>query len=585
MGEARSTFWTDIFQHSLVMKFGSLRPMSKSVLRTHVLKKIRETRLFQFLASVRFAIPALLVFAAALVYGTVCESLYGSDYVRREVYYTPWFYSIEVALVISLVFAVLNRIPLKKRLAGFYTVHASLVTLMFGALITHLYGVDGSIELEANGPPQSSVRLNEDLIYYFNSGTQESRSVPPSDHPATQFTSGARVEMARFLPFAKEQVSWDKGATGRSSQWFSQVRVRNPRMTQVLGLGSYEENGFQTRADLGPLHVEVLDLATLNAYAAALPRSGAQYLLVTPGRAFELSAAKTPQTLTLPGAKKASFAPVTIPKFNLTLLRLSIGAENFDFFPRYSPYPIRQHMAVDTASLYRLLELTTLRARPTAFISYNAQTKKLEILHGKGTQWKRVSYADAPLALPWMGLTLEFFEQHLGQTPTFSYIAAKPKKDDEQPVRAALLRVSPTAGAAAQEVWISNQRSTPLASTGIDAYLGSRELQLPFALRLERFKMVQERGLQSPASYESFVQVTHPGRSAESAHIYMNNPYKAEGFTLYQASYLQDDTGNYHTILSVNRDPGRPIKYLGSLLLVLGLILHFSMIYGIIKFK
>jgi len=55
----------------------------------------------------------------------------------------------------------------------------------------------------------------------------------------------------------------------------------------------------------------------------------------------------------------------------------------------------------------------------------------------------------------------------------------------------------------------------------------------------------------------------------------MNNPLKHDGFTFYQASYSQDNQGNYSSTLSVNVDPGRFWKYLGSLMLVFGSMWHY----------
>ena len=54
----------------------------------------------------------------------------------------------------------------------------------------------------------------------------------------------------------------------------------------------------------------------------------------------------------------------------------------------------------------------------------------------------------------------------------------------------------------------------------------------------------------------------------------MNNPLKYDGFTFYQASYFK--VGEQHgSVLSANIDPGRPFKYLGSILLVLGSLWHY----------
>ena len=76
------------------------------------------------------------------------------------------------------------------------------------------------------------------------------------------------------------------------------------------------------------------------------------------------------------------------------------------------------------------------------------------------------------------------------------------------------------------------------------------------------------------ASYESVV--TLPDGSDQL--ISMNEPLKHAGFTFYQASFESDPSGRpTASVLSVNRDPGRGLKYFGSLLIVLGSIHLFYM--------
>ena len=77
-----------------------------------------------------------------------------------------------------------------------------------------------------------------------------------------------------------------------------------------------------------------------------------------------------------------------------------------------------------------------------------------------------------------------------------------------------------------------------------------------------------------------FVNVfSHEGVSKH--HVFMNNPLKFSNFTFYQASYFplneSEGQGKYGSVLSVNFDPGRPAKYLGSLLIIVGSIWHFSL--------
>jgi cytochrome c biogenesis protein ResB len=101
---------------------------------------------------------------------------------------------------------------------------------------------------------------------------------------------------------------------------------------------------------------------------------------------------------------------------------------------------------------------------------------------------------------------------------------------------------------------------------------GHRQLQLSFPLRLLEFHMGKYEGTERAATYESQVEV--PGRGQVT--ISMNEPLKHEGFTFYQASFEKNEKGEpVVSILSVNHDPGRWIKYLGCLMIVAGSIVLF----------
>jgi hypothetical protein len=101
---------------------------------------------------------------------------------------------------------------------------------------------------------------------------------------------------------------------------------------------------------------------------------------------------------------------------------------------------------------------------------------------------------------------------------------------------------------------------------------GNRQLELQFPVLLKRFTMGKYQGTERAASYESLVEV--PGRG--EVLISMNEPLYHEGFTFYQASFEKNEQGEaVISVLSVNHDPGRWVKYLGSLLIVLGSIVLF----------
>lgn len=99
---------------------------------------------------------------------------------------------------------------------------------------------------------------------------------------------------------------------------------------------------------------------------------------------------------------------------------------------------------------------------------------------------------------------------------------------------------------------------------------GNRRLPLGFNMTLKKFDVGRYQGTMRASSYESVVAV--PGLG-EEIKISMNEPLKHAGYTFYQASFQEDPSGKpVASIFSVNFDPGRWLKYLGSLLIVFGSI-------------
>lgn len=112
----------------------------------------------------------------------------------------------------------------------------------------------------------------------------------------------------------------------------------------------------------------------------------------------------------------------------------------------------------------------------------------------------------------------------------------------------------------------------------------NKRIDLGFEIFLEEFTVGRYPGTQRAASYASDVVIPDLG----PWHISMNEPLKYQGYTFYQASFQENEMGEATTsILSVNKDPGRFWKYLGSFLIVLGTTVMFyfkryrSKIFGV----
>ena len=106
---------------------------------------------------------------------------------------------------------------------------------------------------------------------------------------------------------------------------------------------------------------------------------------------------------------------------------------------------------------------------------------------------------------------------------------------------------------------------------GVDVYVsfGSKEIQIPFQIKLLKFKLDRYPGSMSPASYASEVEVIDKANNFhEKYRIYMNHILEYRHYRFFQSSYDMDEGG---TVLSVNHDPGTLPTYIGYALLAFGL--------------
>lgn len=96
------------------------------------------------------------------------------------------------------------------------------------------------------------------------------------------------------------------------------------------------------------------------------------------------------------------------------------------------------------------------------------------------------------------------------------------------------------------------------------------EITLPFTVHLKDFEMERYYGSKAPSSYNSDVRI-EDGTISFDAHISMNEPLTYKGYKFFQTFYDPDEKG---TILSVTKDPGVEVTYVGYALLFLGLIFN-----------
>ena len=172
------------------------------------------------------------------------------------------------------------------------------------------------------------------------------------------------------------------------------------------------------------------------------------------------------------------------------------------------------------------------------------------------------------VAMPWMGMQLSMLNFYPRARRTLQF----QKRDYPSGITTSALKLRYKG-----EEYFLGLNSVLKFFTERTAYVlswGNRQVELGYPIELKKFEMDTYMGTNRAASYASIVRLPE----GDEVKISMNEPLKYKGYTFYQASFQQDDEGKpTASILSVNKDPGRFWKYLGSLLLTLGSCMLFYM--------
>ncbi len=518
----------------------------------------------KYIGSLKFAVIIILLFSVAMIIGTFVESYYGTDFANRLIYKTIWFMGIQFFMFLSILFATFLRLPMKKRLYGFYVIHTGLITIGIGSFVTYVSGIDGSINL----PPMSPTRqiiLNDDVIEVIKP-YENKRATVKLPYTALATTMNAKygdIEITQFYPFAKKQTVWKESETEKTKKLkfihSSEYIISNPNVTQDFTL---------------TLHPEAHD------HKSSM-RMGLLDITYLPFGMFKCFKENNPSKLILWNSKTEECQ--TVEQLGIDLQKTSSGKrffaireENrvFSFIPDLSPWALDGELQPILDSPYRAFSKNLFEKKPHLFLFGQAlayyDKDESKWVHSQITTKQKVE-------LPWMGFELSLVKHGKRDAPLSIPLKTLPIQQNGALVvgalKAAKVKVRD------QEYWLTNERPINLMIDGVETriYLTKKSLTLPFELTLNKFNMDKDPGTNNPASYESFVNLFRDGENSNH-HIFMNNPLKYDGFTFYQASYSQDpDTGQYSSTLSVNVDQGRFLKYLGSLLLVLGACWHYTL--------
>ncbi len=519
-----------------------------SLLKTY--KKIE-----YFFGNLKFAVLIIGLFSLALAYGTFMESFHGTEYAGRLVYKAWWFFGLQFLMFLSILFATLIRLPIRKNLYGFYVIHSGLIIIFLGSFITYYSGIDGSLILLPNLASRE-IQVNEDeLQITLPAKNKELKLSLPYVAGEQKFNvdhDGIRIK--RFLPFAEEKLKWIPLTKGESETASSRYQIYTENFGEFIILSHHQNSSFNSNLQLGPMNVHYLPEALATCFG------------VKTSHGLIVWNSETGECLS-PELKQIKKSTVT----GKVLAEVSFKQRNISFFPDMSPLPLDEELKIDHSSPFRIFSKKLFEKGVHVFLF----GKSLSYFDKVSKTWKGESFnSQDPVSLPWMGLKLRLIEHRTDAYPAMVPFYSVPTQENGKIISGELKVMEIEVDG--KTVWVKSTEPYELDRQGekVVFELGKKKITLPYELILNNFKMETDPGTKNPASYESFVTLFRGNEGSSQHHVFMNNPLKVDDFTFYQASYFK--TGEtFGSVLSVNFDPGRPWKYLGSFFLVFGSIWHY----------
>jgi len=461
-------------------------------------------------------VVVIIGLAASLATATIIESKYDTATAQYYVYQARWFYALLTLLGLNILAVAISRLPWKKKHIPFLMAHAGILMILTGSYLTATLGLDGNLRI-GEGEVNSSVELNDHVLLF--SQDEELKTKP--------------------FPWMPEGVAAD--FHGRDIPEFK-IRVEKyipDAEAKVV---------FNPSTDLTKKPGPAIQIRILGAPMGGAPE-------------FWLWASD-------PGwaSQKMGPARFLIRKASQRDLSSEVG---------FGPEARFDFVVSDDGTLK--YETTSIRGEKKS---------------GKVNLTKLASHEEPLIIDPQWRMPIKVqIKQFLPSAANQTLYLPLSKKQSgmgsnlPQPAMLISLLSNP-----ASKLWLGlGDRADFVDEHGKNISIGfsPRRMVLPYALRLKQFEMKHDPGTQDASSYSSFVQVvdsfkknTADLESLPVDHITMNEPLTLNGYTFYQASYIPDQPRPTVTILSVNHDPGRGLKYTGSILLVLGAIaLYLSKVF------
>ncbi len=574
--------------------------------------------LFLFLGSLKVAVVLLVMLSVVLAWATVVESIKGREYAQWYVYQSRWFSALLGILAINIFAATVNRFPWGKRRIGFLVTHGGLLVLLAGAIFTYRYGIEGQVGFAEGQTADRITLIDRSLLRATrqDQGTGESISTefvfepgpvdwPPKKRLSLGEMSGIGLEIVKFYRHARVEEDWVEDPSGRGSP------ALRFELAGTDGRAFREEwlvaDQFGSQMFIGPVKFEF----------QRLPAQSMLDDFLNPPKDMDPDGVLS---MHFEGRMERVAVREHLGK------KMSLGAgkmfvEIVEYLPNAAPGTAGKFISRGQEPANPLLELRVTspeRDRPIRQIAFaKFPFLNFDGVHGRDCPVKFVYHH--PAMTPDFGV--EFFQAPDGQiycrvglngryesrgavakrqpidvAGQFQVVVADVLSHARREVSfyplelgsgerraaepAALVRLS--AGGTTEEFWL--QRNHPkfgqtmiqTQQGPIEIRFGNDELPLGFSLQLIRFQRGLNPGRVGNASFASRVRLMDASRQIDEERVIsMNKPLTHGRYTFYQSSFQELEDGRSASILSVAYDPGRFLKYFGSIMICVGIAVMF----------
>jgi hypothetical protein len=562
-------------------------------------------RIHRILSSLGLGVSLLFLIAVILAFATKFESSTSTHLVQAYIYRTAWFDLLLALFGVNLSLATWNLRPWRLRHTGVITIHASILIILLGAWITRRYGFEGTMSID-EGSSSNYISTRELVVTAYDPNQLDT---PAAVFPTT--LSGSPPQ-----EFLNEEFQIPGGGRFTADRYYTDAQpkllvkedgpVDNPGLHFLFKSTMFEEEGWlfprrpgENVRDMGGLlrfeAVEFPDEATWKASLVSAGHGSLDFLLggrrvsvelpapggsvpMDGGVSFHLVRSFRNFSMNERGESVDSPGPAANPalEFHLERGETSDRYVYFQNMPDFDPL-LGNEPTLPRASGFQWQPVfgdAELGDKQVRFAMLGDQVRVAWKAAGQVVE-QPVAVGGAALTLPWMG-----FQLSVDQTMRKAW-----RQEDMENVgvkgEMPALRLRLEQGGVVEQKWLRMGQRKPVELDGKMWLIGLEQQRIPLGFSLILKDFIEDRypGTMMAAGYASFVTLEDPeqGIQGREIEISMNNTLVHRGYKFFQSSFRrsQFQGGPETTILSVNKDPGHLVVYVGSLFLVLGLIVVF----------